>query len=85
MCTSQPQCKSMTLHCTCTHYTGNSVMALSQSNCSITEGQQYFDIRVGADYSSMIMIMIMITPSFFQMITIMITCKINDFDYNYCA
>ena len=41
------------------------------------------NVRVGADYSSMIMIMIMITPSFFQMITIMITGKINDFDYNY--
>ena len=37
--------------------------------------------RVGADYSSMIMIMI--TPSLFQMITIMITGKINNFDYNY--
>ena len=27
--------------------------------------------------------MIMITPSFLQMITIMIIGKVNDFDYNY--
>lgn len=47
---------------------------------------QIFGHVPGVDYTNMIIIMIVITPTvgYLWIITIMITSKGDDYDYNYC-